>query len=619
MKSLAILWTHLADELAGWCSTSATQDSKTVLSRTEHEGVSFLAITLPTFAKGFERSLEQGKWDSPSFTAFTVAKGCLPAFLSGFTSQVFDPVSGALLDKPCIDSIFAVRQLTMLYGKILLECTKKRQGDAMRGYVELEEDLDRVERTIVEDQWSRFRRISTLLWSDVFSFVAQKAFDGDLIPKHGPGSTADRLTGNRKYEQAEWTERLNSVLPWEEFLPVSGRYVRELSQFIEILELEAERPVRVISVPKTLKTPRIIAIEPTCVQYMQQAILDPLVEGLESKRIIGCDRPNLAFGFVGFADQDPNREMARRGSLFGDHATLDMSEASDRVLNRHVTELCHLNRLLSEVVQATRSVKADVPGYGVIPLSKFASMGSALCFPFEAMVFTTIIFVAIELRAKAPLTREDIMSFRGKVRVYGDDIIVPSDYAELVADTLELYGLKVNYGKSYWNGKFRESCGGDYYDGVDVTPVRFRRLFPATLNDGPEVISLIEFRNHLYERGLWRTSALLDERIRRLTHGNFPIVEKTSPLKGRFSFLAYQPERVNANNTPLVRGIRVVAQSPSDPLDGHGALLKCLLMLERSEDDGFLSIISPKPVSEHLARQGRPRSVRTKIGWCTPF
>jgi hypothetical protein len=51
MKSLISLWSCTANELAVRCCTSATLDIKTVERRTEHEGLSFLAITLADFGK----------------------------------------------------------------------------------------------------------------------------------------------------------------------------------------------------------------------------------------------------------------------------------------------------------------------------------------------------------------------------------------------------------------------------------------------------------------------------------------------------------------------------------------------------------------------------------------
>jgi hypothetical protein len=124
MKSLISLWSRTAKELAVRCRTSATLDIKTVESRTEHEGLSFLAITLADLGSVTQKWLDQGFVDSSGSASFRKKSGrgrtSLPAFLSGFYSRVFDPSSGALLNEPDIEAIYAIRQLTLMFGKIAL-------------------------------------------------------------------------------------------------------------------------------------------------------------------------------------------------------------------------------------------------------------------------------------------------------------------------------------------------------------------------------------------------------------------------------------------------------------------------------------------------------------------
>jgi hypothetical protein len=226
------------------------------------------------------------------------------------------------------------------------------------------------------------------------------------------------------------------------------------------------------------------------------------------------------------------------------------------------------------------------------------------------MVFLAVVFYGIcEAESPSDLRRE-IKSFRGRVRVYGDDIIVPTDKVNSVLAALELFGFKVNVHKSFWTGRFRESCGGDFYEGTDVTPVKLRRLFPTTHTAHEEVLSLVEFRNHMYHRGLWKTAYWLDSRINPVLHGHYPYVESTSQLAGRHSFLGYEkPDRFDRNlQKPLVKGYYVVPKPPSDKLDGWPALLK--FFLKRGED--------PLPKG-HLQSQGRPRTFSTKFGWLPPY
>jgi len=605
------------DDLGTRCGVSTERDSKTIAFRVEHEGLSFLTITLPKFGKDFERSLDQGFVGDEQFYGFRKTAG-LPHLLGGFLRLVFNTGDGRLLDDPSHDAIYAIRQISLMFAKIALECTPEREQHAYDEYIECEKDVRLTVRRLLAsepDLLEAFSRIGRLLWADVFSMVDTKIYQEFVVPKHGPGATADKLRGNAKYNQLTWTRRLDEVFPhWEHLIP-SESFLQRMDS-VCILEPWEEIPVRVISVPKTLETPRIIAVEPTCMQYMQQGVLAVMKETIP--------RFDNSREFVQFERQEPNQRLALEGSITGALATLDLSEASDRVSTLHVQLLLENHRLTREAVFASRSWKARVPGHGVISLAKFASMGSALCFPFEAMVFATAVFVGIEQGLSRRLTKKDIQSFYGRVRVYGDDIIVPVDYANVVISTLEAFGFRVNRKKSFWTGKFRESCGRDYYDGTDVSIVRVRRLFAESRSDAEEVVSMVSLRNQLYERGFCMAVDHLDTLIERLIP--FPVVSETSPLLGRLSAGPCQPERSHPTlHHPLVKGAKVESVIPESNLDDYGALLKWFLhkgSTVEDEPDIVRALLEGREIflqDDHLLRAGRPRSIRIKTGWGSPY
>jgi len=649
MKSLTSLWSCTAQEMAVRCHTSATRDIKTVVSRTEHEGISFLAISLANFGKATEKWLDQGfvvPSDVPGFARGSGRLIGLPTFLSGYLGRVFDPCSGVLMDYPDIEAIYAVRQLTLMFSKIrfpeassdgkpLRVVTPERERRAMSEYVRCEQEVRFSDSILDESYMDDFHRMSEVLFGPVFRSMERILSFQKLVPKHGPGAVADRLSSNTKFNQHTWTTRLQHIFNADDYLISSPIISTDIDQKrfysvsatercfslsvkrIDLLEPDMEVPVRVISVPKTLDTPRIIAIEPTCMQYMQQALFALIRDGLK--------RDDFLSSVIGIDDQDPNRELARRGSLSGDLATLDLSEASDRVSNQHVLALFAGYPLLLEGVQATRSRKADVPGHCVIRLAKFASMGSALCFPVEAMVFLTVIFLGIEEELNMPLSREACESYLGQVRVFGDDLIVPRDCVLSVVDKLSVFGHSVNASKSYWAGRFRESCGREYYDGQDVSIVKVRQLFPTRRQDATGVIATVAFRNQLYWAGLWKSVSWLDSYLERILRF-FPNVAPTSPVLGRESALGYQFQTLDPYmHSPLVKGYYVYAKPPSDPLTGDGALLKCLLRHEKLPSD-ILSVKAPRMSigvantdDEHLERTGRPEHVGIKLGRRSPF
>jgi hypothetical protein len=262
---------------------------------------------------------------------------------------------------------------------------------------------------------------------------------------------------------------------------------------------------------------------------------------------------------------------------------------------------------LFRATDASRSRKADVPGKGVIRLSKYASMGSGTCFPIEAMVFLTCVFMGIQDSLRRPLTRLDIKSYRGRVRVYGDDIICPVDTVPFVVGALNKLGFKVGRHKSFWTGKFRESCGKEYYDGHDVSIVKVRRVLPKRRTDVEELVSTVALRNHFYGRGLFRCARHLDSILGKFL--DLPRVLPTSPSLGLHSFFGFDVHRISAaTHDPRVMGYAVVPRIPSSPLGGTGALLK--FFLKRGDE----------PAQEgHLRRSGRPTLVDIKRRWMRPF
>jgi len=603
MKSPTALWNVLANEMASRCSTSTTKDINTVLGRVEHEGVSFLTITLPTFGKDFQYCLDQGFVVPKAFPSFRKTGSCLPSFLRGFMEQVFDASTGVLLDTPSIECIYAIRQLTLIFSKMLLPCTPEREAKAFASYVQCDTEVENVSATIPDSDLNEFGRVAGLLFRDLFSSLDRKILDGLIIPKHGPGAVAEKLTSNGKYSSRYWTDRLEQVFPVGDYLYPNPKYINDIFEDdgIDFREPGSEIPSRVISVPKTQTTPRIIAIEPTALQYVQQGILEALMGDIHS---------GFLNDFIGTTSQEPNQVLAKEGSLNRDLATLDLSEASDRVSAKLVRTLTRRHPLSQRAVFACRSERASVPGHGVISLSKFASMGSALCFPFEAMVFLTIIFLGIEREQGHRFTKKsELLDFVGRVRVYGDDLIVPVEYVHTVVDHLEHFGAKVGLNKSFWNGKFRESCGKEYYEGHDVSIVKVRRVFPSRRQQVAEVVSLVELRNQMYSFGNWATTSWLDGQISGILQ-YFPCVLPSSPALGRHSFLGYVSEKEDEYlHRPLVKAHVVSSHSPRDPLEGPDALLK--FFLKRG--------VEPTFDERHLERAGRPRTVYIKTRWVPPY
>lgn len=240
---------------------------------------------------------------------------------------------------------------------------------------------------------------------------------------------------------------------------------------------------RFVTVPKDCTKFRGIAIEPSINLFYQLAYGQVIRDRL---RMRGID---LAVG------QDVHRALARDASKRGHLATMDLSNASDTVCRNLVKLL--LPHKWFEVLDSLRSKKTLFKGKNYL-LEKFSSMGNGFTFELETLLFLVITAVA---------SRHGVIGV--DVFTYGDDIICPSDCSKDVISALTFFGFSVNERKTFVDGKFRESCGGDFFDGAPV-----RSFFLKADIDQPfKVISMVNglkesckdnpFRFHSLYRG-WR-------------------------------------------------------------------------------------------------------------------
>lgn len=553
---------------------SDLRDLETIRSRVESEGLSFLTITLPSFCDDLQKSIANGYVDPMDFRSFRKYRA-IPAFLRGMLGQIFDCETGVIYDKdpatarldsPIIDGI---RQICLTFKKVELECTPERVAKTLADFVEIEQQLQTF--NLPETDLTAFKAASSMIWDNITSGIT---LDG-MLPSHGPGATAERISGNRKYRWLRWHERLEPFFPFfENALQVGAFGNLEFENVTFVAEAD-EQPVRVVTVPKTMKGPRVIAIEPVCMQYAQQAIRRNLYDLLES-----C---SLTAGHINFRDQTINQQIALTSSLDGQFATIDLSEASDRVPRSLALDMFRANPDLRDFIDACRSKKAVLPDGTEVPLLKFASMGSALCFPIESMYFYTLCVMALLEAQNLLLTHQNIWNVSRCVYVYGDDLLVPSAYAITVLDYLRKYNCKVNVRKTFTTGRFRESCGVEAYAGEVVTPTYVRQPRPKNRLQSKQILSWVATANLFYLKGYWRTSDLLFREVERIL-GPLPYVSGDMQGLGRISYLGYRS--ASRWNVELHRfENKLWAPRPvyrTDELDGYAALQKSLLRLVTS-------------------------------------
>ena len=98
---------------------------------------------------------------------------------------------------------------------------------------------------------------------------------------------------------------------------------------------------------------------------------------------------------------------------------------------------------------------------------KFCAMGNGFCFPLETLIFWSLLQAVYDLNEVPDRT----------CAVYGDDIIVYQSAALELIELLSAVGFETNTSKTFVHGPFRESCGQDFYNGINVRPVVLDEVF----------------------------------------------------------------------------------------------------------------------------------------------
>lgn len=200
---------------------------------------------------------------------------------------------------------------------------------------------------------------------------------------------------------------------------------------------------RTAQVPKTYKINRLIATEPTFNTYVQKGLGNYLRERL---RRVGVD----------LRRQDRNQEMAG-AAQFNGYATVDFSSASDTISYGTVLNLLPIDWF--QALDMFRSPSTLINGK-VHTLQKFSSMGNGFTFELETLIFYAAAFAVVSRGSR----RFDAIS------VYGDDVILPREDFHEFEKLCQFLGFELSSSKSFVTGRFFESCGKDFYDGVDVRP-----------------------------------------------------------------------------------------------------------------------------------------------------
>lgn len=463
------IWHALLDDIRslGLCS-SVSLDALQNASE-ESELVSFLTVTLPSMGRVFDALLLSEGTKRPVFD--------LPPLLVGLLS-----LNGPPSVPPSTALTRALRQLFYLFYKYESEPSKESVEAVLSKFIKTEEEvLDPVPDCGLSGDRKALER-------------ALKSLDlHDIYPKHGPGAVAGRERGMEKYVWSHLPNRTLSVYSYEYFCASFDHLASSLGDLRSVLDEEPY--ARIVTVPKDSRGPRVISVEPKEFQWLQQGQMRKLVPYVENHKAFQRQ--------VLFRDQRVNGQYALRGSIDQSYATLDLSEASDRVSLDYVKKVFP-DHVLTYIL-ASRSLGTCMPNGMQVRFRKFAPMGSAMCFPVLA------------LTCWARLNSAGLRN----VHIFGDDIVVPGVQAHAAIDALEAIGLKTNPIKCCTTGFFRESCGVDAYKGVVVTPLRIKQRWSESRSAAEALSAWCAYAFHAFERGLTGVATYVAKQLTRV-YGSLP-------------------------------------------------------------------------------------------------
>lgn len=245
-----------------------------------------------------------------------------------------------------------------------------------------------------------------------------------------------------------WLDALDPGAGFDPFDPLEG----ELVHRFDVVEVPGDKNSMV---PKNAKTHRGIRPQPGLNVFAQLGLGEMKKKRL---RLAGLD----------LSDQRPNQDLARRGSKRGSNlVTLDLRGASGhicRVLVDFLYQDAYRWKFAMDMCRTTVMLPhgaADTVENWV-PLQSYSAMGNGFTFELETLIFWAAVRACRRLAGDS-----------GPYRVYGDDIICERETSLLLVPFLEFIGFPLNQNKSFVEGPFRESCGADFWNGINVRPIHF--------------------------------------------------------------------------------------------------------------------------------------------------
>nr|UJQ85767.1 MAG: hypothetical protein 3 [Leviviridae sp.] len=287
------------------------------------------------------------------------------------------------------------------------------------------------------------------------------------LGRHGPGAS-NGVQGETSFYHKAFDSSLTTTISslYDHFVScISDSWLIAERFKSSALAMEKVRVVegsKLSTVPKNEKTSRTICSEPSLNMFYQLGVGAILERQLRRYHSIDLStQPGI------------NKAMACQGSIDGRFCTIDLKSASDSIASKFVQWF--LPREAYAVCDLLRSKYTSYNGEK-IEMKMFSSMGNGFTFPLQTLIFATLVRATYECQGIRPISSGAHRNYA----VFGDDIIAVNSCYHVLAKVLTRCGFVVNDDKSFHNGHFRESCGGDFYRGENIRGVYIKKLSHVT-------------------------------------------------------------------------------------------------------------------------------------------
>lgn len=552
--------THIQALLPG---AKHASDRKTVRDRFEQEGIGFLDA-LERLGSHLQVSLDKQRW-IPVHGFARKGTSVLPRFLGSEFAKIFND-KGELLRadneevKHAVDAVRLILQVCFFAKKFGSKPTEEMKAQQYTTFLKTQADLkERLEtgfyNPIIEElsigigHAPLVRSIMAELWD------VGEIGDG----AYGPGSNLLNIEAQTLSERTpdpytfsqdsrSFTELAGLVTKYHQprnHLDLGPLQLNIFDESFRWSHLSDREPVDTRWGLKAQDLDVFIRHNrPRCVQNYCK--LQAVAKNRKKARLIGKMHPDHVYlqlaleksfkrriskntfwsKAIPLTDQRIPSEKAIWASLSGVWATLDMSAASDWVSKWLVENFTPPE--IWAILKDTRAEYAEISGV-MHEVYSYGQMGDGTTFVILSSIIASIVLATLELCGADCSNPYD-----PPLIVYGDDIQIPTRYADAVVFYLERYGLKVNRDKSFFSpgGCFRESCDGWGAFGYPVKPV-WLKCEPAP-NDPESIESVLSSARLLDERGFTNVADMLYERVETALGYRLPYVRSDSPYIGRF-------------------------------------------------------------------------------------